>query len=74
VLGRVAEPKLVLARPPSLTRVGEPLEQRGEPLLPFRVVPGRVELGERRMRQDVDRTISPSSSSDAAPARARPSM
>jgi hypothetical protein len=70
----VAEPKLLLARRPSFTRLGESLEQYGKSLLAFRVVPGRVQLGERRVRQDVDRTISSSSSSDAAPARARPSM
>ena len=34
---------------------------------------GRVQARERRMRQDVDRTIWSSSSSDATPGRARPS-
>jgi hypothetical protein len=38
------------------------LEQHGDPLGPLGVMAGRMEVRERRMRQDVDRTISVSRS------------
>jgi hypothetical protein len=44
------------------------LQQDGQPLLPLRVLPGRVQAGEVGMRQDVDRTIRSSSSSPFAAA------
>jgi len=73
VLLRVAEPKLLLGRRPSLAPLADVLEQDGEPLGPLRVVLGRVEARERGVRQDVDRTLLSSSSSGTPPARASPS-
>jgi hypothetical protein len=73
VLGGVAEQELLLGRRAADARVGEVLQQDGEPLRPFGVMTGGVEARERRVGQDVDRTISSSSSSDATPGRARPS-
>ena len=73
VLGGVAGAQLVLVRRAALGPVREVLQQHGDPLGPLRVVAGRVQARERRVRQEVDRTIWSSSSSDAAPARARPS-
>jgi hypothetical protein len=49
------------------------LEKHREPLGPFGMDAGGVEARERRVRQDVDRTISSSSASEATPGRARPS-
>jgi len=68
----MAEEELVVAGAPTLDEVGEVPQEDGEPLLSLGVAaPGRVELGERRMRQDVDRTISATSASDRSPC-ARP--
>ena len=64
----MAEQQLLVAGAASFDEVWEALEQDGEPLLPFRMAaPGRMELGERRMRQDVDRRISAKSASDRPP-------
>jgi hypothetical protein len=69
---RMAEQKLVVACAPSFDEVGEVLQEDGEPLLSLRMAaPGRMELGERRVRQDVDRTISATSASERSPC-ARP--
>ena len=65
--------KLVLARRPALGPARKVLQQHAEPLGSLRVMTRRVQARKRRMRQEVDRTIWSSSSSDAAPARARPS-
>ena len=73
VLVGVAGAKLVLARRPTLGPARKMLQQHAEPLGSLRVVTRRVQARKRRMRQEVDRTIWSSSSSDAAPARARPS-
>ena len=51
----------------------EALEEDGQSLRSLRVLAGGVEARERGMGQDVDRTISSSSSSDATPGLARPS-
>jgi hypothetical protein len=51
VLARVAEEQLVVTGAASLDELGEALEQDGEPLLRLGMsAPGRMELGERRMR------------------------
>jgi hypothetical protein len=69
---RVAEQKLVVAGAAPLGEAGEVLQQDGEPLLSLGMAaPGRMELGERRVRQDVDRTISATSASERSPC-ARP--
>ena len=73
VLRGVAEQELVLGRRATYARVGEMLQQDGQSLRAFGMVAGGVEARERRVRQDVDRTISSSSSIDATPGRARPS-
>jgi hypothetical protein len=73
MLGGVAEQELVLGRRATYARVGEMLQQDGQSLRAFGMVAGGVEARERRVRQDVDRTISSSSSTDATPGRARPS-
>ena len=62
VLGRVHEQQLLLACRATLAPQVPVLEQRGQPLAPLRVVAGGMEARERRVRQDVDRTISASSS------------
>gem|GEM_PF-4698320 len=73
VLGRVAELQLGLGRGTPLARPGKPLEQDGEPLRPLGMMARRMQLRESGMAQEVDRTISSSSPSDATPGRARPS-
>ena len=73
MLGGVTEQELLVGRRAADARVGEVLEQNCQPLRPFRVMTGGVETRERRVRQDVDRTISSSSSTEATPGRARPS-
>ena len=73
VFGAVAEQQLVLGRGAALAPVREVLEQDPEPLFRFGMRARRVQMRERGVGQDVDRTISSSSSSDAPPARARPS-
>jgi hypothetical protein len=72
VLCAVAQQQLVIGRRAALGPVSEVLEEDGEPLLRFGVCARRVEVRERRMGQDVDRTVSSSSSSDTPPARASP--
>ena len=62
VLGRVHEQQLLLACRATFAPQVLVLEQRGQPLAPLRVVAGGMEARERRVRQDVDRTISASSS------------
>ena len=72
VLCAVAEQQLIVGCRATLGPVREVLEQDGEPLLRFGVCARRVEVRERRVGQDVDRTVSSSSSSDTPPARASP--
>ena len=72
VLRAVAEQQLVFGCGSALAPVGEVLEQDGEPLLRLGVRARRVQVRERGVGQDVDRTVSSSSSSDTPPARARP--
>jgi hypothetical protein len=72
VLARVAEKELVVARRAPLARIREALGENGEPLRTLRMVTGRVQARERRVRQDVDRAIRSSSSSDVPLLRARP--
>ena len=72
VLWAVAEQQLIVGRRTALGPVREVLEQDGEPLLRFGMCTRGVQARERRVGQDVDRTVSSSSSSDAPPARARP--
>jgi hypothetical protein len=73
MLGGVAEQELVLGRRATYARVGEMLQQDGQSLRAFGMVAGGVEARERRVRQDVDRTISTSSSRDTDSRCARPS-
>jgi hypothetical protein len=68
----VAEKQLVLGRRAAFAPVREVLEQDDEALLPLGVLTRPVQVRERRMGQDVDRTVSSSSSSDAPPDRASP--
>jgi hypothetical protein len=64
----MAEQELVVPCASALDEVREVLQEDGQPFLPLGMAaPGRVELGERRMRQDVDRTISAKSASDRPP-------
>ena len=72
VLRGVAEEQLLLCCYTALDPIGEVLEEDGEPLAPLGVLARRVQAGERGVGQEVDRTVSSSSSSDAPPARARP--
>ena len=62
VLRGVHEQELVLGGAPALAPDHLMLEEHGESLRPLRVVAGRMQARERRMRQDVDRTISASDS------------
>jgi hypothetical protein len=65
----VDERDLLRGRGAAIAGAFEPGQQDGEPLLALRMVPGRMEARERGVGQDVDRTISLSSSSPfAAPA------
>jgi hypothetical protein len=73
MLRRVAEEEVVLARGAALAPAALVLEQDGEALRPLRVVAGRVQARERGMGQDVDRTISASSSRPFPGPRERPS-
>ena len=68
VLARVNKKELVLGRRATLAPPVPMVEQDGEPLRPLGVVAGGMETRERRMAQDVDRTISASASS-SPPAR-----
>ena len=68
----VAEEQLVLRCGAAFAPVREALEQDREPLALFGMLARLVQAGERGMGQDVDRTVSSSSSSVAPPARARP--
>jgi hypothetical protein len=72
VLGRMTQAQVVLGRSPPLGPALEVVEQDGEARRPFRVGPGRVQARERRVRQDVDRTVSSSASSGVPFARASP--
>ena len=72
MLGRVAEQDLVDRGGATFAPALELLEEDGEPLRTFRMMSRGVKPRERGVRQDVDRTISASSSSDATPLRARP--
>jgi hypothetical protein len=68
VLARVTREQLVVGCSASLTCVRKPLEQDGEPLRPFRMsAEDGMQARERRMAQDVDRTISSSSASERSP-------
>jgi hypothetical protein len=58
----VAEQELLVRCPAPLAPEVLVLEQDGDPLGPLGVMPGRMEARERRVRQDVDRTISASRS------------
>ena len=72
VLRGVAEEQLLLGRRAALGPLGEVLEEDREPLAPLGVLACRVQAGESGVRQEVDRMVSSSSSSDAPPDRARP--
>ena len=72
VLRGVAEEQLLLGRRAALGPLGEVLEEDREPLSPLGVLACRVQAGESGVRQEVDRMVSSSSSSDAPPDRARP--
>ena len=72
VLRGVAKEQLLLGGRAALGPRGEVLEQDREPLSPLGVLACRVQAGERGVGQEVDRTVSSSSSSDAPPDRARP--
>jgi hypothetical protein len=72
VLCAVAEQQLLFGGRATLGPVREVLEQDGKPLLRFGVRARRVEVREPRVGQDVDRTVSSSSSSGTPPARASP--
>ena len=73
MLGRMAEENVLLSGRCALACIREVPEQDREPFGVLGVVAGRVEARERRVRQDVDWTISANSSSEATPGRARPS-
>jgi hypothetical protein len=72
VLCAVAEQQLSVGRRATFGPIREVLEQDGEPLFRFGVCARRVQVRERRVGQDVDRTVSSSSSSGTPPARASP--
>jgi len=72
VLCAVAEQQLLFGGCAAFVPVREVLEQDREPLLRFGMCARRVEVRQRRVGQDVDRTVSSSSSSDTPPARASP--
>ena len=72
LLGAVAEQQLLLGRGAALAPVGEVLEENREPRLRLGVRARPVQVRERRMGQELDRTVSSSSSRDAPRARERP--
>lgn len=73
MIGRVAEKDVLLVGRRALAGVAEMAKENGEALWRLGMVACRMEARERRVRQDVDRTISANSSSEATPGRARPS-
>lgn len=70
VLARVYEEELVVGRPSALAPDVLVLEQDREPLRTVGMMARRMEARERRMGQDVDRTVS-ASTSTSPPARPR---
>jgi hypothetical protein len=70
-VGRRADDRVARLDETELVDRGEPLdalEQDGEPLRPFRMsAEDGMQARERRMAQDVDRTISSSSASERSP-------